>query len=61
MIQTTHDGMIQNIADVFNIGKFGFRICFGQFYIIRRASNLEFFGQANVQKAKDEFTLACPG
>ena len=56
MIQTTHDGMIQNIADVLNIGKFGFRICF-----IFRASDLEFFGQANTQKAKDEFTLACPG
>jgi hypothetical protein len=61
MIKTTHDGMIQNIADVLNIGKFGFRICFVQFYIIRRASYLEFFGQANAQKTKDESTLACPG
>jgi hypothetical protein len=61
MIQTTHDGMIQNIADVLNIGKFGFRICFGQFYIIRRASDLEFFGQAQVRKTKDKLALACPG
>jgi hypothetical protein len=56
MIQTTHDGMIQNIADVLNIGKFGFRICF-----VFCASDLEFFGQAQVRKTKDEFALACPG
>jgi len=61
MIQTTPYGIIQDIADVLNIGKFGFRICFGQFYIIRRASDLELFGQADTQKAKGEFTLACPG
>jgi hypothetical protein len=44
MIQTTPDGMIPNIADVLNIGKFGFRICF-----VFRSSYLEFFGQAKAQ------------
>jgi hypothetical protein len=46
---------------VSNIGTFEFRYCFGQFYKIRRASDLEFFGQAQAQKTKDKLALACPG
>jgi len=53
--------MIQNIVNVLNIEKFGFRICFGQFYKIRRASDLEFFGQAQAQKTKYELALVCQG
>jgi len=38
------------------IGTFEFRYCF-----VFRASDLEFFGQAQAQKTKDELALACPG
>ena len=54
MIQTTLNEM-QHITDVWNIRTFGFGICF-----VFRVSDLEFYGQARGDRAKDGFGLACP-